>query len=39
MQKGKRTNPRKDKNYFRWTADFTHRFNVKRKPMRGGIRL
>lgn len=39
MQKGHSMDYKKSKDYFKWTADFTHRFNVQARPMRGGYRL
>lgn len=41
MQKGRKiVNKKRDKDYFKWTADFSHKFNIRpRTLMRGGIRL
>lgn len=39
MQKGYQLDPRKSKDLFEWSRNFVHKFNIRRKPMRGGTRM
>lgn len=39
MKNRRKMSNKKSKQYFKKTADLTHKFNMKPRPMRGGIRL
>lgn len=39
MQRRQSMRRGKSRKLFRKTADLTHKFNIKARPMRGGIRL
>lgn len=39
MKMRKRMGRNMDSDYFSWTADRTHRFNIDIRPQRGGTRM